>query len=132
MRTATTRVLAPAERLAAVRKEPFAKRRKQNAVCYMVIDRQGEWTLLGQKIKALSAAINQHVADEAWARVSTTGLWGSCDVTDSRIGGWHKGRWRIRSISLDSATAEFEAQRAASKQSAVVAHEPSCYAIQPS
>ena len=130
MKCVTTRVLAPAERLAAVRKEPFAKRRKQHAVCY--IDRQGEWTMLGQKIQALSAAINQHVANESWARVSTTGLWGNCDVTDSRIGGWHKGRWRIKSIDLDSATSKFEAQRVVSKQSAVVGDVPSCYAIQSS
>ena len=73
---AAARVLAPTESLAAVSREPFAKRRNQSAVCYLIIDREGEWTLMGQKIALLSTWINQHVANEQWARVSTTGLWG--------------------------------------------------------
>ena len=130
MKGATTRVLATSERLASVRKEPFAKRRNSTPVCYLVIDRCGEWTLMGQKIPLLSAWINDHVASEAWSRVSTTGLWGNCDVTDGRTGGWHKGRWRIKSVELDAATSEFESVRVGSKRAALIANEPSCYAIQ--
>ena len=126
---AAARVLAPTESLAAVSREPFAKRRNQSAVCYLIIDREGEWTLMGQKIALLSTWINQHVANEQWARVSTTGLWGNCDVTNGRVGGWHKGRWRIRSVDMNRATAEFEALRLASKRAVVVAGAPACYAV---
>ena len=64
--------LARTERLASVRKEPFAKRRNRNAVCYLIIDREREWILLAQKIPLLSAWINENVASEDWSRVSTT------------------------------------------------------------
>ena len=124
---AAARVLAPTESLAAVSREPFAKRRNQSAVCYLIIDREGEWTLMGQKIALLSTWINQHVANEQWARVSTTGLWGNCDVTNGRVGGWHKGRYRVRRMPLADSAPEFEAVRARCSHAAVVAARPTGY-----
>jgi hypothetical protein len=125
-----TTELAPTQRLAGVQKEPHAKRRRGAAVAYLVVDREGEWAILGQKLHLLSRWINDHVVDGSpWARVSTTGLWGSVDRTDGRHGGWHKGRFRIRSVCLERAIEEWEATRTAYAKSAIVADQPSCYAI---
>ena len=126
---ATGLVLSPSQKLTGVRKEPHAKRRSEHPVAYVVVDKLGEWTLLGQKLQLIAAYINERIADESFERVSTNGLWSNLDRNDGRVGGWHKGRWRINAVELDRASDAFESKRVASGKSAIVAAEPSCYAI---
>ena len=123
------RVLAPNQTLTGVCKEPHAKRRSEHPVAYVVVDKLGEWTLIAQKLPLLAAYINERIAVEPFERVSTNGLWYNLDRNDGRVGGWHKGRWRIHAVELDRASEAFELRRAASGKSAIVATEPSCYAI---
>ena len=122
-------ILAPTERVSCVRKERYAKRRGRSEVAFVVIDRERQWVLLGQKLQLLSKWINAYVVDDKpWNRVSTTGLWGSVDRTDGRE--WHKGRFRVRAFDLRRAAEEFERARTADVKSAVVASEPGAYAIE--
>ena len=124
-------VLSQTERLAGVHRERHTKQRNNSSVVYLVSDRQREWVVMGQKLPQLSAWINQNVTNNgnAWERVSTTGLWGNCDRVSGRVGGWHKGRWRVKSVELGRASDEFEALRAESAKAVVVADDLKCYAI---
>ena len=128
---ATGLVLSPNEKLTGVRKERHAKlkRRCDRPVAYLVIDKLGEWTLLGQKLSSISMYINQHIADASYDRVTKNGLWSNVDRSDGRVGGWHKGRWRIAAVDLDRASDVFETKRVASVKAAIIAAEPSAYAI---
>jgi hypothetical protein len=129
MKPASTFVLAPSERLAAIRKEKYTKPRGGRDVAYLVCDRLGKLELIGQKLPLLVAAINANVGGEPWARVSVNGLWESVDRSDGRVGPWCKGRWRVKSVELEKACQEYEGERAAHETAVIVAGQPSCYAI---
>ena len=129
MKVASTFVLAPSERLAGIRKEKYTKPHGGKAIAYIISDRLGELEFLGQKLERLCSAINQHVGDEQWARVSVNGLWESIDRTTGRTGPWCKGRWRVTSVELERACEEYERERTRHIQSMIVADQPSCYAI---
>ena len=122
-------VLTSEQSLKGVRKERHAKRRSDRDVAYLVVDRLGEWTLLGQKLPLLTAWINEHAAGAECDRVSVNGLWSNLDRSDGRVGGWHKGRWRINAVDLERASDAFESKRASSAKAALIAGEPSCYAL---
>lgn len=121
-------VLAPTEYLKCVRKERHAKCRRGAEVAFVVVDRERQWALLGQKLQLMSKWINANIVDgKSWNRVSTTGLWGSVGRVDGRE--WHKGRFKVRAVDLGRAIEEFERTRAAYSNSAVVASELGAYAI---
>ena len=62
--TALTFVLAPSETLAGIRKEPYTKPRGGRNIAYVVCDRLGKLSLIGQKLPLLVAAINESVDGE--------------------------------------------------------------------
>ena len=126
---ALTFVLAPSETLAGIRKEPYTKPRGGRNIAYVVCDRLGKLSLIGQKLPLLVAAINESVDGEPWAKVSVNGLWESVDRTDGRTGPWCKGRWRVKSVELERACQEYEGERATHERALIVAGQPSCYAI---
>ena len=133
MKPATsTLVLAPSETLAAIRKEKYTKPRGGRNIAYVVCDRLGKLSLIGQKLPLLAAAINDSVGDEVWARVSVNGLWESVDRSDGRAGPWCKGRWRVKSVELERACQEYEKERASHERAVVMTREPSCYVIRAS
>ena len=129
MKTASTFVLAPTERLAGIRKEKWTKPRGGRDVAYLVCDRLGQLEFLAQKMPLLCDAINRHVEAQAWAKVSVNGLYESVDRTDGRTGPWCKGRWRVKSVDLEAAVGEYERERASHERAVIVADQPACYAI---
>ena len=114
----TSVIVMPHQNLSGpVPKDQFAKKN----VAYIATDRGQDWVILCQSLPLLAKWINANLScGEPWDKVSTTGLFENLNRSGGRNGGWHKGRWRIKSVDLDSATAEFEALRSESKQAALV------------
>ena len=82
-------------------------------LCYIAIDRQTDIILLAQSLQRLANYINTNLScGEPWDRVSVTGLFDNCDFNHNKMGGWHKGRWRIVSKKLKESRDNFEALRA--------------------
>ena len=128
---AETMYLQPTQRLAGVRKEWHARKKGGKDICYVLLDRRGKIALLTQKLPAATDFINTHLVDpvnEPWAKVNTVGLWEIVNQTGGRVGGWHKGRWRVQTVDLESATATFEAMRR-DHESAAVIGVPTCYQV---
>ena len=101
-----TLYLKPCQRLVGVRKEWHTRKREGKEICYIVEDRCGKIALLTQKLPLVSAFINSNLVPprEPWTRVTTTGLWEILNQTGGRVGGWHKGRWRVVSVEIEKAT----------------------------
>ena len=120
--------LKPSQRLAGGRKEWHTRKRNGADVCYLILDRCGKVALLTQKLPLVSAFINANLVapEEPWTRVNTTGMWEILNQTGGRMGGWHKGRWRVLSVELDQAPARFETVRR-EHADAVVIGTPECY-----
>lgn len=124
--------LQSSSRLAVVRREWHARKRNGRDVCYIVISRDNTWALLSQKISLLSQMINTNLTpNEAWAKVSTNGLFENIDCTGGRGGGWHKGNWRISSVDLDDACDAFDKVRGRCANALVVSSQPDCYECEP-
>ena len=123
--------LKPDQRLAGVSKEWHTRKRNGKVSCYVILDRFGKLLLMTQKLPVASSFINSTLVDpqEPWTKVTTNGLWEIIDQTGGRVGGWHKGRFRVMSVKLDDATSCFEAMRT-SHEEAVVIGESGCYQIQ--
>jgi hypothetical protein len=123
--------LKPDQRLAGVRKEWHTRRRDGKVSCYVILDRFGKLLLLTQKLPVASSFINRTLVDpkEPWTKVTTNGLWEIIDQTGGRVGGWHKGRFRVMSVELDKATKCFESMRNSYADAAVIG-ESACYQIE--
>ena len=103
---------------AATRKDRYSKKE----VAYVLTDRSGEWTVLCHSIPRLAQWVNEHLScGDDWDRVSVTGLWEALNKTGGRHGGWHKGRFRVRSVPLQESGAAFDDARSRSQNAAVVA-----------
>ena len=112
-------VVNPSE-IPPMKRERRARRpRGKVEIAYVCYDRSGDWTLLSQKLPILTEYINTNLADE-WGKVSTTGLYEAVDRTSGRVGGWHKGRWRVKMVPLVEAKAAFEAARREHRFAAVL------------
>ena len=122
--------LGPSQQLAGVRKERHARKKDGKDVCYLIVDRLGKMALLSQKLKTASDFINRQLVDpdEPWTRVNTVGLWEILNRTDGRVGGWHKGRFRVASVDLESAPARFAEARRSHERAAVLGV-PACYEV---
>ena len=117
------------ETLVGVRKERYTKPRAGRSAAFLVQDRLGKWTLVAQKLPLLADAINQHVAGDHSARVSTNGLWESVDRVGVRTGPWLKGRWLVKSVPLESVNHAFEQARRAHERCVVVADDFDCWSV---
>ena len=127
---AETMYLTPSQSLVGVQKERHSRKKDGKDVCYLIIDHDRKIVLMTQKLSAVSAFINTHLvpSDEPWTRVTTVGLWEVLDQTGGRVGGWHKGRWRVMSVDLESASVLFESVRKEHEEAAVVGI-PACYQV---
>jgi hypothetical protein len=125
-----TMYLKSSQRLAGVSKEWHTRKKDGKAIAYVILDRCGKIALLTQKLPAVSEFINTHLVDpdEPWARVNTVGMWEILNQTGGRVGGFHKGRWRVMSVDLEQATTAFEAARRVHEEAAVIGV-PSCYDV---
>lgn len=123
--------LKPDERLAGVRKEKHTRMRDGRASCYVILDRYGKVLVLTQKLPVASSFINSTLVNpsEQWSRVTTNGLWEIINQTGGRVGGWHKGRFRVMAVELDKATSCFESLRP-NHETAAVLGETACYQIE--
>ena len=128
MKSGSTVVLEPSTRLAGVKKEWHTRKQRGKDVAYLATDRLGEWTVLTQKLPLLTEWINER-AEGPGGRVSTTTLYEGADRGEnaSRVGAWIKGRWCLRTVELEEASAAFESARQGIRSAAVVASEPACY-----
>ena len=119
--------LPSSKRLASVRKEWHTRKRDGKDVVYLAVSRDREWAILTQKLPLLASYINENLTDGSpWSRVTTNGLWENVDRTGGRVGGWHKGMWRVASLDLGAACDAFENARRAASKAAIVGH-PECY-----
>lgn len=119
------------QHLRACRKERHARSKKDGkAVCYVITDRMGKVALCSQKLAAVADFINRTLVspDEPWTRVNLVGLWEILNKTGGRVGGWHKGRFRVMSVDLESAPETFEAARREHEHAAVIGV-PACYRV---
>ena len=109
------------ETLVGVRKERYTKPRAGRSAAFLVQDRLGKWTLVGQKLRLIAAAISEHASeDDPWATVSTNGLWGSIGRVNGKAGPFLKGRWMVTAVDLDEAGHAFERSRQAHERCIVV------------
>ena len=121
-------VLERHERLAGVRKEPYTKPRHGRAFAYVVADRLGRWSFVGQKLPLICRVIN-HTVDDPTSRVSLNGMWHTADRVDGRAGAYCKGRWRVRRVDLDDVVHEYAAEQAAHERAVVCADDLPCYRV---
>lgn len=75
-----------------------------------------------QKLPLLTEWINER-AEGPGGRVSTTTLYEGADRGEnaSRVGAWIKGRWCLKTVELEEASAAFESARRGIRSAAVVA-----------
>jgi hypothetical protein len=120
-------VLNENQRLANVHKD-FGQGRSKEVV-YIVKDRSYEWIVMGQSLPAIAKFINIKISDGPWSNATVTGLFENMNREGSRNGGYHRGRYRICSVPLDSARDVFEEARQDYVQAAVVAGRKGSYEI---
>ena len=128
---AETMYLDKSQHLAVIRKERHTRTKKDGKdICYLIIDRMGKIALCSQKLTAVTEFINTNLVhpDEPWTRVNVVGMWEILNQTGGRVGGWHKGRFRVMSVDLESAPEKFEEARREHEQ-AVVIGVPACYQV---
>ena len=118
--------LGPSQRLVGVQREWHTRKRNGKDVCWLLLDRHGKVVCMAQRIRALSEWVNENLATEPWTKVSTSGLYDLADVEEGRIGGFHKGRWRLMSVDLADASDTFERTRSGYEQAAIVG-DATCY-----
>jgi hypothetical protein len=118
------------ERVSAIQKEAHTRTKNGKAMCYILFDRSGRIAMLTQKLPAVTQFINNHLVhpEEPYAKVNCVGLWEMLNKTDGRVGGWHKGRWRVTTCDLESATAVFDAARRDHQEAAVIGN-TTCYEV---
>ena len=112
--------LSPHQRLGALPKDTHSKR----PVAYLLVDRLKEWCVLCQSLPLLAKWINENVSNgERCERVTVTGLFENMNKTNGSSGGWHKGRYRVSTVSLgQDASNAFDSVRGDHKCAAVVGH----------
>ena len=128
---AETMYLDKSQHLAAIQKERHTRTKKDGKdICYLIIDRMGKIALCSQKLTAVTEFINTNLVnpDEPWTRVNVVGMWEILNQTGGRVGGWHKGRFRVMSVDLESAPEKFEEARREHEQAAVIGV-PACYQV---
>ena len=123
--------LNESQHLTGIQKERHTRTKKHGKdMCYLIIDRMGKIALVSQKLTAVTEFINTTLVDpdEPWTKVNVVGMWEILNQTGGRVGGWHKGRFRVMSVDLESAPKKFEEARLAHEQ-AVVIGVPACYQV---
>jgi hypothetical protein len=121
---AATLVLSPQQRLTRVSQDRSAK-----GLVYIVCSRDSAFLLLCQSLPLLCRFINSSLSNEACDSVSITSFHDNLNRVDGRNGGYVSGRWRIRTLPLAEAGAEFERERSAFENALVVASDPRMYAV---
>ena len=100
---------------------PIDKFQKKNRA-YIVQDRVENILILCQSLPLLASYINNNLScGEAWDTVSVTGLFENMNRTDrTRNGGWHKGRFKIAAVPLETAREAFENLRSTQTHNSAV------------
>ena len=127
MACASTCVLKENQRIANVHKDFGQGRRKE--VVYIIEDRCHDWVIMGQSLPAIAKFINKNVSDGPWSNATVTGLFENMNREGVRNGGFHKGRYRIRSVPLACASDVFEETRQYYIRAAIVAGQTGSYEI---
>ena len=99
--------LAYGTKLAGVEREWNARDR-----VYIVLDRWTEGRLLvSQRLPRIAEYTNTHLCTHECERVSVAGMYDAVNRTDGSHRGWHKLRWRVLSVPLETAASEIESRR---------------------
>ena len=117
------------QELTGIRKERRVRAVRGKNLLYICHDRAGEVALVSQKLPLLRNYINDNLCVDEWQTVTVTGLYMNCDFTSNKVGGYHKNRWRVRSIGLEQATDEINGLRAQFGKVIVVTEDPKCYSF---
>ena len=92
-------------------------------LAYLLVDRQNEWTVLSQSLPLMAKWVNKNVSNgQRWDRVTVTGLFENLNREDGSSGGWHKGRYRVSSVSRQAACDAFNSVRSSHKHAAICSH----------
>ena len=99
--------------LIGIRKEYHTRKRKDQHVVYITVDRDRKYLLASQRLAKTADYINENcIIDSSKAnRVSFAGLWDLVDERGKANNGWHKGRWFTTAIQLHKAKDYFERER---------------------
>ena len=102
--------------------------RSAKGLVYLVLSRDNVWLLLGQSLPLLCRFLNNHLSNgQQYDNVSVTSLHDNINRQSGRSGGYCKGKWRVRTVSLDECASEFERQRIDFEHFAVIAANPMAY-----
>ena len=116
--------LGSSQHLASVAKDYHAKK----DVVYLMMCRNHDYLVMTQSLPLLAKWVNDNLScGEQWDRVTVTGLHNCLNCTDGRNGGWHKGRFRVRTLPLATSRDEFEAAREGFSKAVIVAGMPRRY-----
>jgi hypothetical protein len=119
---AATLELSPNQHLTRVYRDRSAK-----GFVYLVRSRDNSCLIMSQSLPLVCRFINQRLSNEACDSVSVTSFHDNLNRTDGRNGGYVSGRWRVRSLPLAQAGAEFERERSLFESAVVVAADRSMY-----
>ena len=123
-----TMILPASQRLTAVRKDYAAKKN----VAYIIIDRWGEWVILGQSLPRICDYMNRNIVGDAESdRVNVTRLFENMNRRpDTNVRSpWYKNRYKVHAVTLDEAKSAFESFRNDFPNAAIVAGRPYRYQI---
>ena len=115
-------VLSPRQHLTRVHQDRCSK-----GLVYFVTSRDNSWLLMCQSLPMVCRYINSRLSNEECDLVSITSCHDNLNRTDGRNGGYVSGRWRVRTLPLTQAGAEFEQERPAFENAVVVASDPRLY-----
>ena len=120
--------LEPTQRLVGIRKEYHARKRKDEHVVYICMDRDREYMLASQRLAKIADYINEHCISDCTKanRVSFAGLIENVDAQGKTNGSWHKGRWKTTAVGLQKAKDFLESSRE-NYQTTVLIGDPRCY-----
>jgi len=121
-------ILERHEKLTGIMKEKYTKPRHGRAFAYVVGDRLGRLSFLGQKLPLICKVINSAVHDPV-SKVSLNGMWQTADRVEGRAGPYCKGRWMVRRVDLDDVCEEYAREQAMHEKAIVVCDEIPCYRV---
>ena len=116
-------VLSPQQKITRMYQDHSAK-----GLAYLVFSRDNEWLLMSQSLPMISRFLNSRLSNgQKYDMVSVTSLHDNRNKTDGRGGGFCKGKWRVRTVSLEECATEFERNRDDFENAVILAANPKMY-----
>ena len=116
-------LLSETDTLVAVEREWHTRK----SGCYLVSDRYGKFLLVSQRLPLVADFVNAMAHDKS-ERVSVPALHQIVGLTENRVCGYSKGRWRVEFCPLEHVGSQIARARAGFER-AVILGAPSAYRI---